>query len=114
MIEQLQNGERLITLGNMTVLRGIARDEATGRPVGVYFGNLDEDPTQSTIIRMDSMGGIASYMLSFLDFVQNLNELDGMGHDKIIAEMREYLQNMLEVANNGDTEEEGPKEEEGS
>lgn len=70
MIEQLKNGNTMITLGEGSVLSGMVSGAAGEKPFGIYMTDVEQNPNNTVIIALPSNNAIASYLMSMVRFVE--------------------------------------------
>lgn len=92
MIENLDNGAILITLGEGTVYSGIV--ESNDTPIGIAFtNNKGENKVHdgTVVFMINTNQAVASYIMAMVNYLEKVNQIEG---DK---EVSEVLQNLKET-----------------
>lgn len=103
MIEKLENGNTLVTLGEGTLYSGLAYTEGEDRPFGIYFSNAKGKSEDAVIIQLHNEKAIASYVMSIVRYVEALAGGESKEHQNLlesIGDIKQLLEPLLPVEKN--------------
>lgn len=98
MIQKLDNGATLITLGEGTVFTGLAKAVGHDIPIGICFTNQKGEglnPDGSVVIQITNDKAVASYIMALLRLMETWDEDKGSQFSKIIEDFKSDLEPLL-------------------
>lgn len=96
MIEKLNNGNTLITLGEGTVFTGNVSSENDEKPFGIYFSDKESKSENAVIIALPSSKAVASYMMTLVRFMDAyVDENTDIQMVKAIESLKKDLEPLL-------------------
>ncbi|WP_121616636.1 hypothetical protein [Virgibacillus halodenitrificans] len=93
MIQKLENGETLITLGEGTVLAGKVYGLDNEKPFGIDFTNEKGKSEDAVIINLSGQRGVASYIMALIRFLDS----DTEDFQKVGEELKKHLEPLLPI-----------------
>jgi hypothetical protein len=98
LIQKLDNGVTLITLGEGTVYTGLARSEGWNIPVGICFSNQQGenlDPEGKVVIQITNEKAAASYMMALFRLMETWDNDKESQFSKTIKSLKNDLEPLL-------------------
>lgn len=95
MIQKLENGNTLITLGEGTVFTGNVHVNGDDKPFGIYFTNEKGKSADAVIIQITSDKAVASYIMALLRLLEAWEDDKESQFTKIVESFKRVLEPML-------------------
>lgn len=95
MIEKLDNGATLITLGEGTVYTGTVVAEGSDKPVGICFTNEKGNkvnPEGSVIIQINSISAVSSYMMALVRLLEDWDDDKASEFSNMLKDLKKDLE----------------------
>jgi hypothetical protein len=101
LIEKLDNGATLITLGEGTVFTGVARADGHDHPVGICFTNEQGHniiPAGTVVIQIRNEKAIASYIMALVRLIETWEDDESSQLTAILEDLKRDLEPLLPQA----------------
>lgn len=99
MIQKLDNGNTLITLGEGTVFTGNVYAPDEDKPFGIYFTNERGKSEDAVIINVSSKSGVASYIMALIRFLEEHADSEAKEFKKATEDLKTHLEPLLPKEN---------------
>lgn len=100
MIQKLDNGNILITLGKGTVFTGNVYAPDEDKPFGIYFTNEKGKSEDVVIINISSQSGVASYIMALIRFLEAQVDSEETEFKKAVGQLKSHLESLLPKEHN--------------